>query len=33
MFKFINKYLDMLSAESLRRLWHRFCITLMWSPY
>lgn len=29
MFKFINKYLDMLSAESLQRLWHRFWLPLL----
>ena len=29
MFKFIDKYLDMLSAESLRRLWRRFWLPLL----
>ncbi|EHG24186.1 hypothetical protein HMPREF9332_00387 [Alloprevotella rava F0323] len=29
MFKFINKYLDMLSGESLLRLWHRFWLPLL----
>jgi len=29
MFKFIDKYLDLLSVESLRRLWHRFWLPLL----